>query len=69
MFGKAAPVTALRSVAIFLTGLIGATLIVDDAAGADLRIPAAPKTQVTAAAPTSERLYEQFLKWLQTHPR
>jgi hypothetical protein len=69
MFGKAAPVTVLRSAAIFLAGLIGATLIVEDAAGADLRIPAAPKTQETAAAPSSARLYEQFLEWLRTHPR
>jgi hypothetical protein len=69
MFGKAAPVTALRSAAIFLAGLIGATSLVEDAAAADLRIPAAPKTEASAAAPSSARLYEQFLEWLRTHPR
>jgi hypothetical protein len=70
MFGKAAPVTVLGCAAVFLTGLICATLIAEQAAAADLRIPVSPKTQVTPAAlPNAARLYEQFLKWLETHPR
>jgi hypothetical protein len=70
MFGKAAPVTALRHAAVFLTGLICATSIADHAAAADLPIPVNPKAETTSsAAPNGARLYEQFLKWLETHPR
>ena len=70
MFGKAAPVTVLRHAAIFLTGMICATSIADNAAAADLPIPPNPKTETTSATTANgARLYEQFLKWLETHPR
>ncbi len=70
MFGKAAPVTVLGYATILLSGLVCATLIVESAAAADLRLPVSPKTQATPVSPPNHAgLYEQFLKWLQTHPR
>jgi hypothetical protein len=69
MFGKAAPVTLLGYAAIFLTGLMCATLIAEHAAAADLTIPVSPKTEATgASAPNGARLYQDFLKWLESHP-